>query len=558
LLTLELVLRFRFLLPFYSEEGTLPLRLLMPKVDTLYSNVCLHCHLYELWQMQTLISVQIILAIMYTVGFATHIVAPLCWYLYFSLTLRNTWLAYILDRYFHYLLFYSMFLPLSKRRSVSQSTSASTSSSSSSSASASPNALYCSLATVGLKALIVWIYLDAGWGKYSDPLGGWTVKAPIPALDTYARHTLGAQYLYALLGPDGLRWMTPTVVYLELFVAPISLFASYMGYKRLLYTAAALIISLHLGIALTLRNSALLSFVACVAWIVYLPLGMVSSTGTTRIKFHNRVFSDIPAALCILALLAGNLWFELYSRDCSSSVQRIWSPLLHNRWNVFVGAEEYVSWEIAPGKLADGSIVDIWGRRSDVTWAMPGGGAPCTATARPGRWRSFPYLADMRGHEGEALWSYLCREWDRENDVDNNPGHRLIKYKFFMLQADVLPNMMFGPTRKRLIQSYDCVNNEMQFDEQTDHKVADNTERSGVVGESSADDSQAPSSNDGDNDSEQGRDSPPSEYINYHHPPPTIEENEGVESKERLSDVKDTGHTSSKADKEGSHDGSEL
>jgi hypothetical protein len=26
-----------------------------------------------------------------------------------------------------------------------------------------------------------------------------------------------------------------------------------------------------------------------------------------------------------------------------------------------------------------------------------------------------------------------------------------------MLQADVLPNMGFSPTRKRLIQSYDCV-----------------------------------------------------------------------------------------------------
>mmetsp|Transcript_2546 Transcript_2546/g.2959 ORF Transcript_2546/g.2959 Transcript_2546/m.2959 type:complete len:100 (+) Transcript_2546:854-1153(+) len=48
---------------------------------------------------------------------------------------------------------------------------------------------------------------------------------------------------------------------------------------------------------------------------------------------------------------------------------------------------------------------------------MPGSGAPCTSTARPGRWRSFPYLADLEGDDAEALWGYLCREWDRENNV---------------------------------------------------------------------------------------------------------------------------------------------
>ena len=80
-----------------------------------------------------------------------------------------------------------------------------------------------------------------------------------------------------------------------------------------------------------------------------------------------------------------------------------------------------------------------------------------TATARPGRWRSFPYLAELEGEEGEALWNYLCLEWDLENDAYNNPGRHLIKYNFFMLQADVLPNMAFSATRKRLIMTVDCV-----------------------------------------------------------------------------------------------------
>ncbi len=90
---------------------------------------------------------------------------------------------------------------------------------------------------------------------------------------------------------------------------------------------------------------------------------------------------------------------------------------------------------------------------------MPGTGAPCTSTARPGRWRSFPYLAELDGEDGEALWSYLCKQWDEENEVTKNEEsaeRRLLRYNFFMLQADVLPNMGFSSTRKRLIKSYDC------------------------------------------------------------------------------------------------------
>ena len=39
------------------------------------------------------------------------------------------------------------------------------------------------VATVALKAQVLWIYLDAGYGKYSNPLQGWTLRAdPLPAL----------------------------------------------------------------------------------------------------------------------------------------------------------------------------------------------------------------------------------------------------------------------------------------------------------------------------------------------------------------------------------------
>lgn len=138
----------------------------------------------------------------------------------------------------------------------------------------------------------------------------------------------------------------------------------------------------------------------------------------------------------------------------------------------------YVTWEIGPGRLSDGSVVDVWGRTDFVEWSMPGTGAPCTSTARPGRWRSFPYLADLEGEDGEALWGYLCKQWNRENNVDSNPGRKLLRYNFFMLQADVLPNMGFSATRKRLVHSYECVKELEEDKEETDtQNVADSLDQ---------------------------------------------------------------------------------
>jgi uncharacterized membrane protein YphA (DoxX/SURF4 family) len=476
LLLAELVMRFRYLHPFYSDEGTLPLRFLRPKVDVIYHVVCIHCWSGSIRYQQILLSIQVLCAFCLMIGYQARVMAILSWFLYLSSTLRNTWLAFILDRYFHYLLFYAMFLPLDGCWSIK-----------------APHrshrkayAMIVSMATVALKLQVVWIYLDAGAGKLMDPLGGWTYHAdPLPALDTYARHTIGARYLYALLTPAGLRLLTPMVVYVELLSAPLALLASYMGNDTLVYTAIGLICSLHIGIAITLRNTILLSLIACCPCFIFLPIRW--NRATTEVKIQKQKWFSVSSIL-ILALFGGSMWFELLAVSCDQSVKHIWSTLLHNRWNVFVGAEEYVNvcvcvfrrfvcfmdwcphisfihmycryvtWEIAPGRLVDGSIVDVWGKADTVDWRLPGTGAPCTSTSRPGRWRSFPYLAGIAGEEGDVLWGYLCKEWDLENKVaEKNPSRQLVEFNFFMLQADVLPNMGFSATRKRLIHSFKCV-----------------------------------------------------------------------------------------------------
>ena len=267
-------------------------------------------------------------------------------------------------------------------------------------------------ATIAFKLYIAWLYFDAGYGKYTDPLRGWTLDAhPLPALDTYVRHTAAARYVYGLLGPVGLRLMTPTVVYVELLGVPTAFLASYFSsYGRIrggrrssddddkkkktasgrtvLYCTIGLMCSMHVGIALTMNNTVLLSLVACVAWCIFLPegvgddlLGLLSSSSSSSSSpspspssssshspsrggtsgsgeerereangkgscssegggFLSIVKRHGMSTLAILSFISGSVWFETMSAQCNQSMEHIWSTLLHNRWNVFVGAEE--------------------------------------------------------------------------------------------------------------------------------------------------------------------------------------------------------------------------
>jgi hypothetical protein len=169
--------------------------------------------------------------------------------------------------------------------------------------------------------------------------------------------------------------MTPTVVWVELLAAPLAMLGAFHGCKWLTQVSVVCICFLHVGIALTLRNAALLSFVACAPWTLFWPSSALSeSFPATPKQTHSVKLGYILSILILSAMGAGNVWFGVFSEGCNQSVRHIWSTLLHNRWNVFVGAEEYVTWEIAPGQLVDGSIVDVWGRRDSVDWSLPGSG----------------------------------------------------------------------------------------------------------------------------------------------------------------------------------------
>ncbi|EOD32968.1 hypothetical protein EMIHUDRAFT_230137 [Emiliania huxleyi CCMP1516] len=118
------------------------------------------------------------------------------------------------------------------------------------------------------------------------------------------------------------------------------------------------------------------------------------------------------ASLLLAALrrAAGAAWRGGGGPGCGSRATPgvLWRALLHNRWDVFASAEEHVVWEIAPARLSDGAVVDLWRGTEEVSWAVPEEEAP----AHGGRWRSLPLTAE-RGEDEEAqFWGALCDEWE--------------------------------------------------------------------------------------------------------------------------------------------------
>lgn len=152
--------------------------------------------------------------------------------------------------------------------------------------------------------------------------------------------------MYAILGPEGLRVMTPLVVYIELLAAPVAVVASFFGSTSILNFAIGMICQLHIGISFAIRNAVLLSYVACTAWCVFLPIGWGDAVAAKKEPPTTKSrIGLLLSAIFVGGMAAGNIWFETIGTDCTTgSLRKIWSTLLQNRWNVFIGAEEYVTW----------------------------------------------------------------------------------------------------------------------------------------------------------------------------------------------------------------------
>jgi len=479
LLTFELLSRPLYYDVYYDPTTSiLPLTTLHEEGSQLYNILCIHGW-FDLggWWWFSIVFVQVALAA--NIGLSKKrrdVALLLSFILYVSLTLRNTYLSYILDRYFTVFLFLTWLVEFASSSSKTLKTlNENTGGSRPDPTKVSTRTLLLNLASVLMKlsakfvaqALfilqILYLYYDAGQGKYYDPNNGWgftPAEGTIPALDTYARHTTFAQILYTLLGPGGLRWMTPIVLYTELIIPFLTIGAWLLNWRRVCNVGVMTMISLHVGIGLSMRNAGSLSAVAAAVWLPFLMISPAKKN--LQLRGRSSTWRSLVVILAAMFFVTGSYYtsYVMPPSVCLSSQTSGKSPLtsiFHNRWNVFTGSETHVTWEIAPGMYNDGRVRDIWSQTDSVSWELPVGGASSTTTVRGGRWRSFPYLIyydeeiernanpEKLQRAKEELWNYLCRE-----------NKNLERFKFYMLQAKTLENMTFGETTKRLVVDWTC------------------------------------------------------------------------------------------------------
>ena len=123
--------------------------------------------------------------------------------------------------------------------------------------------------------------------------------------------------------------------------------------------------------------------------------------------------------------------------SCRDATQEPLKAVFHNRWNVFAGAEDHVTWEIMPARLQSGATVDLWSQKP-VSWKQP------AKAARSGRWRSFPMLGDGEApaEEVERVYAWFCRE---RGDVSH--------FHAYMLRAELKNETKVS---KRLLHAHVC------------------------------------------------------------------------------------------------------
>lgn len=474
---LELIERIPALPWFYTDSGAFPRWAVMPPEDVAPAlhAACIHAWSGSLGWQYCLVGVQLVAAGALCVGRWPRTSAAVCWVLHASSMLRNPQLSFIFDRYLHVLLLFAACMPTT------------------------PGGACASAASCVLAGQLILIYVDAGYGKLTSPDAAWSVSAPIGALDTYMRHTPVARFARWLLGASALRYAGATTAWLELTIAPLAFVAPTQTTRRCCIAAA---IGLHVGIALVMRNTFFLSLAGIAAWLPFVdgpPLTTVptnstrdeakvakvpteppsrtttSETATSHTAYRSARLVDFACSVLVGAFAIGSVWHQLSdfgAPACAASATDaallLQSTLLHNRWNVFTGAEPYVVWEVAPARLDDGSIVDVWRGTDHVSWEVPRGVAP---SSRGGRWRSWPYLAERTPEAEDAFWGALCNEWEARDAS----GRRVVSFVFYLLQADVVPAASepappiegeasawagylpeYGPVRKRRIRQFDC------------------------------------------------------------------------------------------------------
>jgi len=426
LLLVDLFVRSRNLVAFYTDAGVLPRAVLREQFPG-FARLSLHAVSGAAWTQAVLFLLAGVAAVALLVGYRTRLATVASLALLVSLHARNPVVLNAGDSVLRRLLLWGLFLPLGERWSVDALRTAG----------GETRRRVVSLASAALLLQVVLVYFVNGLLKLRGDrwLAGDAVRV-VFSLDQ----------LTVLLGDVVARY--PLV--LELFdrvwlVAVLGsvLLIALTGRARAAF--AALFVAMHLGMALTMRLG-IFPFVSVASMLAFVP-GSVWDGATQRLapfarrldagRVRNRLERTLPErsapavppavrrwrrrlvpafVACLLGLVLVWNAASLGYAAVPDGVESVADPT-EQRWDMFAPEPRSTDgWYVVPGRLESGGRVDAF-QRSPVRWERP----PDVADAYPNhRW--LVYLLDLQRPGNEALRpqfaDYLCRRWNEGHEDD--------------------------------------------------------------------------------------------------------------------------------------------
>ncbi|WP_224447195.1 HTTM domain-containing protein [Haloprofundus salilacus] len=428
LLLVDLLLRARSLVAFYTDAGVFPRTLLYEQYPTL-SQMSIHPLSGAAWFQALLFLLAGLCALSLLLGYRTRLAVLLSFVLLVSLHARNPDVLNGGDSVLRRLLFWGLFLPLGERWSLDALRR-----------SEARRERIAGIASAALLVQVVLVYSVNAVFKLRGDL--W--------LDGEAvRYVLNLQQLTVLLGDTlaqfpallrafGWLWLAMVVA------SPLLLLLT----GRLRTAFVSLFVGMHLGMFLTMRIG-LFPLVSIAALLVFLPssawnraaarlsgpaesaatrlgvpagLDRLRSDGTPRVAASQRVAAlrrwgarVVPAVVAVL-LAAILVWNALAVGFVSmpGRGEPALDPADHT-WNMFAPHPPTSDgWYVAPGELRSGKRVDAYYLSSPV-----GDERPDTLEMYPSsRWRKYLVDAYWSGDEDvqREFAGYLCDRWNEKRE----------------------------------------------------------------------------------------------------------------------------------------------
>jgi hypothetical protein len=412
LILIDLALRARDLVAHYTDAGVLT-RADLLQLDGRRAFASLH-FISGAWQVQALLfSLAAVCAVALLVGYRTRLAAVASWIFLVSLNARNPMVVQGGDVLTRLVLFWSMFLPLGARFSIDSARGR---------AMTAPARRFLSVATVALLAQIVLMYWVTAWRK-SDPEWRTEGTALYYALSLDALATPLGSLLREL--PALLKPLTFGVLWLEI-LGPILLFSPVLTTPIRALTVLAFVL-LHVGIGLTMRIG-LFPWIAALVMVVFVPSSVWDRSGLA-FGFRRGVNAPAPEP-CVVrwrrsdlviaaALLYAITWavttlpaapIKLHPRIESAA----FLVRLDQTWAMFAPSPLKVNgWYVVPGRLRDGTVLDLFRNGSAVRWEKPSSVAD---TFRNWRWRVYMGLLPWHREYAPGYARYLCRTWNQTHE----------------------------------------------------------------------------------------------------------------------------------------------